>query len=1071
MPHSTLTRAVALLLLALPVLAQAQYFGKNKPRYEDFDWRTYQTPHFQIYNYLDLEDGQAPERLEWIGALSEDWYHMHQRVLDDTLPGRNLMLLYNNHADFQQTNAISGSIGIGTGGVTEAFKNRVIFPFALSNHQTDHVLGHELVHAFQYNLILNGDSTNLRSLSNLPLWMVEGLAEYLSIGRVDAHTSMWMRDAVLNDDVPTMKQLNNPKYFPYRWGQAWWSFLTGLKGDGIIEPLFTSTARVGLETAILEHAGMSVANLSKLWVDAVTNQYQEYVEQQTQTKPPGKRLVDEDDGGNLNIAPVVSPDGRYVIFLSEKNLFSIDLFLADARSGKIIRQVTSKTRAGHIDDFAYIESAGTWSPRSDRFAFVGVSKGRNILIVKDVSSGKTLEEYALDGLQAFDNPAWSPDGESIVVSGLEQGQVDLYRFDLASGRVTQLTDDFESELLPSWDAAGERLVYARDGGAQGKAFDIAVLDVASGQVSEIGTFPGADNLNPGFDHEGDIVFLSNYDGFRDMYRYDVDEGQLYRMTDLQTGVSGITAYAPAISVSPRRDRIAYTYLNDGKYIIYSGKRDRFLNEVVTDRSLDLAPATLPTVNKKAPRIVDDMLAVRSFNPETEGYLAHVPPAVGVPAESPGVGVGLGQGEGFGLNSREPGDFGYVELKNPFKLDYVGGGAGVGTSIGNPGLGTQFGAAGGVNAIFSDVLGNQQLFVGAGLNGQLVDFSAQVAYVNRENKLGWGGSVSHIPYRLGGFYSQGRIDTIPGSNFPAIRYDVLEQRVFEDRLAGFVELPFSRTLRLEGGVSGALYNFRQDVNELYYDSFGRLLFQERERARDNEPEGFALASANVALVGDNSVMGLASPLQGYRFRVSVEQFVGDFTYGQTTVDGRIYQRLKPFTFALRAVHYGRPGLDEGENALNFPFFVGSQWFVRGLNDQGYLYELGAINDFNFNALTGNNIGVLNAEVRLPFTGPQRLALINFPFLYTELTAFADAGVAYNDFAEVRQYFDERDAIDAEGNPVSPASEFASLGRPIISAGISLRANVLGALIVEPYYARIVNLEGADWRFGFNLVPGW
>ena len=61
---------------------------------------------------------------------------------------------------------------MGTGGVTEALKNRVIFPLTETWQQTDHVLGHELVHAFQYNSLINGDSTSLNSVRNLPLWMV-----------------------------------------------------------------------------------------------------------------------------------------------------------------------------------------------------------------------------------------------------------------------------------------------------------------------------------------------------------------------------------------------------------------------------------------------------------------------------------------------------------------------------------------------------------------------------------------------------------------------------------------------------------------------------------------------------------------------------------------------------------------------------------------------------------------------------------------------------------------------------------------------------------------------------------
>ena len=1054
---------LVVLTLLVPVLAKAQYFGQNKPRYERFDWRSYQTPNFEIYNYLDPVAGkQAPDRLRWIAELSEDWYHRHSEVLNDTIAGRNLMLLYNNHADFQQTNAIQGSISSGTGGVTEAFKNRVVYPFALSNHQTDHVLGHELVHAFQYDIVLRGDSTNLRNLANLPLWMVEGLAEYLSIGRVDAHTAMWMRDAVLNDDVPTMKKLNNPKYFPYRWGQAWWSFVTGLQGDDIIRPYFEATAQHGLEVATRRVMGMGVENLSKLWVDAVTNTYQPYLDAKADGKPPGKELISEDQGGRLNIAPVLSPNGRYVIYLSEKNLFSIDLFLADARSGKVIRQVTQRQRAGHIDDFAYVESAGTWSPRSDRFAFVGVSKGRNILLINDVERGKTVEEYTIPGVQAFDNPAWSPDGKSIVVSGLVQGQVDLYQYFLKTGEVKQLTNNYASELLPAWDAEGTRLVFAQDHLGSGErlsassGFDLAVLDVSSGKIDVLPVFAKADNLNPNFDHEGNVVFLSNFDGYRDMYRYDLEAQQVYRMTDLKTGVSGITAYAPALSTSPKTDRITYTYLNDGVYTIYSGKRERFLNDPVDDQEVTLAAAVLPTVNKRAPLVVDRGLAGRQTAIERI-----LQPHDGNTSE---------QEAGSALQG---GETGYVELENPFRLDYVGGGAGVGTSIGNPGLGTQFGAAGGVNALFSDVLGNQQLFVGASLNGQIYDFAGQAAYINREKPLGWGFSYSHIPYRTGAFVGQGVLDTLDfgGGNLgEVVRYDLLERRVFEDRLGAFVDYPFSRTLRAEAGASFAFYNQRQDINNLYYNAFGQLVLQERERDREVDLPGLKLGSVSSALVGDNSVFGPVSPLQGHRFRLGVEQFFGDYNYTQSTIDLRGYQRFAPVTFALRAVHYGRHGLED-DTGLLFPFYLGRQGFVRGLGNQNELSALGALNDFNFNAVVGDNLGLINAEVRLPFTGPKRLALINFPYLYTELTAFVDAGVAYNDFSEVRRYFDERDAVNDENQPLPPSADFASLSRPIISAGLSLRANVLGALIVEPYYARVINQEGSDWQFGFNLLPGW
>jgi Tol biopolymer transport system component len=71
----------------------------------------------------------------------------------------------------------------------------------------------------------------------------------------------------------------------------------------------------------------------------------------------------------MTVAPSVSPDGKYLAFLSSKSLFSIDLYLADAQTGRVIKRLTSKTSNTHIDEFNFIESAGTWSPDSKKFAF------------------------------------------------------------------------------------------------------------------------------------------------------------------------------------------------------------------------------------------------------------------------------------------------------------------------------------------------------------------------------------------------------------------------------------------------------------------------------------------------------------------------------------------------------------------------------------------------------------------------------------------------------------------------------------------------------------------------------
>jgi hypothetical protein len=196
--------------------ASAQYFGRNKVQYKDLDFQVIKTEHFDIYFYPSAREG-----IDIAARMAERWHARLQKVLGHELRGRQPLVLYASHPDFEQTNAIQGEIGESTGGVTESIRRRIILPLGGPLADTDHVIGHELVHAFQFDITTRPDSApGETGAHRLPLWFIEGMAEYLSIGPIDPHTAMWMRDAARQETLPEIKDLDNPKYFPYRWGQA-----------------------------------------------------------------------------------------------------------------------------------------------------------------------------------------------------------------------------------------------------------------------------------------------------------------------------------------------------------------------------------------------------------------------------------------------------------------------------------------------------------------------------------------------------------------------------------------------------------------------------------------------------------------------------------------------------------------------------------------------------------------------------------------------------------------------------------------------------------------------------------
>lgn len=1031
--------------------ARAQYFGQNKVRYKNLKFKVHESPHFEMYSYFKNDS-----LIQKFLRESELWYDLHQQVFMDTFEKKNPLIIYKNHSDFQQTTAISGEIGIGTGGVTEGMKNRVVMPVMQLNHQTRHVLGHELVHAFQYHSLIEGDSTTLQHVGNLPLWMVEGMAEYLSIGKVDAFTAMWMRDAYLNKDIPTLKDLTETnKYFPYRYGEAFWAYVGSTYGDTVIVPFFKATAKYGYENAIKKTFGYDERTFSNLWRTSIEKMYRPLLKDTAQV-PVGTKLIDDKNGGSMNVAPAISPDGKYIVFLSEKELFSIDLFLADAHTGKIIQKLSSKTSNSHIDDFSYIESAGAWAPDSKQFAFSIYSKGRNRLMIVDVPSGRVIMNESLGEVQEFSNLAWSPDGQNIALTGLKEGQTDLYLYNLSSKKLSQLNNDRYSDYQPSFSADGKYLVFTSDRTTLDKArgvditYSLATMNLSTREIIDLPLFPGANNMNPQFSASGkQIYFLSNRNGYRDLYRYDLGHEKTEQLTRYFTGISGITEYSPALSVS-RKDDILYSYYRRQKYTIYNARPEQFTAQPVSAGDVDFSAGTLPPGRQIGVDLINANL--RNF-------------------------------ERF--EKIDTGSIQAVGYRPQFKLDYLSS-SGIGASVGRFGAGLNSG----IQGIFSDILGRNQIFATAAINGEIYDFGGQIAFINQQSRINFGGAISHIPYMSGNYVQQFKKDASVETSTDGQYNGVFTEgtdiiRTFEDQAQIFAAYPFSKNLRFELGSSISRYSYRIDRWSTYsyglQDDNGSLLNlsypydSDKKRLSKADAEAyygrsfnsFNLFQVNAGFIGDNSFFGLAAPLDGYRYRLTIEHNMGDFRFSALNIDVRKYIRIKPVTIAARAYSYTRFG--KNPTAL-YPLFVGYPYLIRGY-EAGSFYRNSNNASSSIDQLMGSRVAVGNFELRLPFTGPEKLAVIPSKFLLSDLNLFFDIGLAYNSNSKLHWKLPENanqnaaDTRDISGTYIIDRA-------PSMSLGASLRINMFGYFIIEPYFAIPFSRKDVSGGvFGINFAPGW
>lgn len=996
--------------------ASAQYFGQNKVQYKRFDFQVLQTEHFDVYFYPEERAG-----VDIASRLAERWYARLERFFGHSLRGRQPLVLYASHADFEQNNVIQGAIGEGTGGVTESVRRRIVLPLDGSLADIDHVIGHELVHAFQFDITSSpgargGDGGE--GAGRLPLWFIEGMAEYLSLGPSDAATVMWLRDAARAEKLPSIEDLDNPRYFPYRWGHAFWAYVGGRWGDEVIPQMLVAAARSGdVDGAIEQVLGTKTKELSAEWQTAIRERYQPLLASATPPDKLGRVVVKAAGlGGELNVGPAVSPDGRLIAFLSTRSVFSIDLYVADTATGRILRKLTDTATDPHYSSLQFIYSAGAWDPASRRLAAAAVAKGRPVLAIFDVERGVREREAPVPGVDGILNPTWAPDGRAIAFTGTRGGLTDLYVYDLATSSLRALTSDAYADLQPAWSPDGARLAFATDrfstrlDDLRIGELRLATIDVASGRIEPVQAL-GGKQINPQWSPDGrSIYFISDRDGAANVYRAELATGHVTQLTTIATGVSGITGSSPAMSVSQKTGVIALSVYDHGKHAIHAIEGELMGQP---PGPVSAMASMLPPVDRRSSQVAE-LLA-----DATTG----LPPAT---------------------------DFPVTDYSPRLSLEQVGQPM---IALGA----SRFGAAigGGLSFSFGDMLGDHTLQTAVQFNSltgnvSVRDVAGEVAYVNRSRRWNWGLAGGQIPYLSGGFDSG--LMRVGGRLVGVDR--LIVNRQTERSASALVAYPFDRARRVEfqGGLTQVAFD--QTVQTTAYDPFtGAVLSVDTTTSSLAQP--LVLATSSAAFVTDTSNFGATSPVSGARSRFEVSPAIGTIAYTGVLADARRYFMPAPFyTFAVRGLHYGRYG-SGGEDARLFPLYLGYPSLVRGY-DVNSFDARDCVPDATstcpaFDRLMGSRMLVGNVEFRFPLLRPFGASGGMYGPLPVEVAFFADGGVAWT-----------RDDTPA----------FLGGSRTgVSSAGVALRVNLFGFAVGELDFVRPFQRTSRGWMVQFNLVPGF
>ncbi|HVR98360.1 MAG TPA: hypothetical protein VMW27_17225 [Thermoanaerobaculia bacterium] len=581
------------LLLAPALEAQfgpqwnGQGFGKNKIQYRDFDWKIYHSPHFNVHYYSAEE-----HLLQKVVSFAESAYDQLSREFNHQIQEPIPLIYYGTHSAFEQNNIIQNFIPEGVGAFASPSRFRMVLPVDLPDIQLYELILHELTHIFQYHLLFQGSLAKAVT-TGPPTWFMEGMASYMAKDE-EAREYMYLRDAVVNDRIPSVTTQDFGGFFAYRIGHAVFDFIEERWGkEGFLDFLYEVRNTLGFR---IDRAVERAFNMEAEEFDAEFRRWlrRKYLPELIETGEPGDfgRIfrIRENEPTATETSPTASPSGDLVASFSY-SAGDLDVVLFDTEKRTLLRNLTK----GYSNQYQYLVAQElalgrnmgrdlAFSPDGNSIAvFAKRERGRSLLLL-DVLKGGIRRVIDMEDIEQQMAPAWSPDGRRIAFYGNRKGQFDIFSYDLEKNEITNLTNDTIYDGAPTFSPDGRSLVFVSVVG-QGWA-KLFRMDLDNpGQRFQLTTGESNEN-DPIYSPDGKrLYYTSDSNGLQNIYSLDLATGDISQYTNVVTG-----AFMPTVLREPEgEERLVFTGFWKGTFGLYVTDVDEPVTEP-TRTTLPVEPA-------------------------------------------------------------------------------------------------------------------------------------------------------------------------------------------------------------------------------------------------------------------------------------------------------------------------------------------------------------------------------------------------------------------------------------------------------------------------------------------------
>jgi len=969
------------LIFIIPIYCQ---FGKNIVQYKSFDWHYIQSKYFDVYFY-DSDKGSTNinSNAEFVARESLKSYDIISNAIGWKLKNRIPIIVYNSHNDFQQTNIIDMYMPEGVGGVTELYKNRVVIPFDGNNNQFKTVIHHELVHAFINDYIYKGSIQNMQNddVILIPLWMNEGLAEFLSTPW-QTESDMWMRDLVVNGEkLPKLNELNG--YLAYRGGQSVWKYIVEeldtlyaqgkTEAPSIIASIFSAISTSSdLNTALEKALNIDLESLESGWHKYLKSEYWPDINNRDYLDDISSTIFDyEKVNSTYDIGPSLSPDKSKLAFYSnQKGIMSLCIVQSDCKdcSSKSISTILKSGMSIEFEELHVLKAGISWSPDSKKIIVASSSKGKDLLYTIDTNNNKKQKhEFNEYNFGSISQPIWHPIDESkIAFIATNISQSDIYLYDLKTKKIIQITNDIFTEKEISWSNDGKNILFSSDRTSNKEElwsmeYDLFKYDLNQEVIIQLTDTDFNEHYPILTNNDSTLIYVSDYNGINNLSVKNLSDSSMKIITNLYTGISQITAVD---------NDIYFSSLNNRKFIL--SKLD---SSIIFNAPIDIKNAKwLSEINT-----YDFTKLKNRFDKKRHNYRNYIFDKNLSQANTESKNDSL-----FITKIDSSGNYVTKKYKTKFSLDVGQLSVGVGLNARN----NNYAQNGLAMFQFSDILGDHKIYLGTELDVNFKRSDYALVYRYLPKLIDWTVMFTHDGFTVRNGYDQDNPYLINQTLYENISFGIDANR------------PLSRFNRIE-------LNLSQYFMLVHDEKFNEGSQYGGVESSDLIYNG-NLTTFSTRYVWDNTRWFYTYPNNGSRFYF---KFKTDPTTNKDinllSFDGRVY---RPLFNGVSIFLRNFLGHTWGDNRQSI--YLGSEPSLYSSNPYISDFYLNELNSGNSNLLTlfnftenitpirgvpfmyksGDNLALFNFELRAPFL------LYYFPaikwFGQINGVLFLDIGVTWN-----------------------------------------------------------------------------